>query len=132
MHTLTGEILAVQGPHQPSTHDLVVARHWLTSRIGRYERVLADGAYIGDSHFVTTTRHPRTAAQRALNSMRQLVERVISRVKVYAILSGRFRNQIRRHRLAFETCCKLVNYNMLTAPMRRARVRTRVVRRRAV
>jgi hypothetical protein len=114
-----GEIVAVNGPFRPSVHDLVVARHpnGVIRRLRDGERALADGAYFGDSHFVTSTHHAVTRSQHQLNSMRQTVERVIRRIKVFHCMSDRWRHALKKHRITFDVVCKIVNLQMKLDPM---------------
>lgn len=108
---------------QGSMHDFQLFK---TSRTGiRTEiKCLADAGYQGLAHLHGNSQtpqkrskhHPLTAAQKAANrelaSQRILAEHVIGRVKVFRILSERYRNRRKRFGLRFNLIAAIHNFEL--------------------
>ena len=97
-----------------------------TSRIGIIEEIecLADSGYQGLTRLHANSQtpkkkskhHPLTpvqkAANRVLSSKRILVENVIGRLKVFRILSKRYRNRRKRFGLRFNLVAAIYNFEL--------------------
>jgi len=106
-----------------SVHDFQLFK---TSRIGITEKIecLADTGYQGLAKLHTNSQtpkkkskhHPLTAEQkannRALARQRILVENVIGRLKVFRILSERYRNRRKRFGLRFNLIASIYNFEL--------------------
>ena len=89
--------------------------------------VLADSGYQGLAKVHTNSQtptkktklHPLTAAQkvanRALSHQRILIENVLARLKVFRILSERYRNRRKRFGLRFNLIAAIYNLELATA-----------------
>ena len=108
---------------QGSMHDFQLFK---TSRIGLLADIecLADAGYQGLAHLHSNSQTPHkksklqplTAAQKAANrqlaSQRILVEHVIGRLKVFRILSERYRNRRKRFGLRFNLIAAIHNFEL--------------------
>ena len=122
MNKETAEIIATAFANG-SVHDFQLFKN---SRIGIAEEIecLADTGYQGLSklHLNSQTpkkkskHHPLTSEQRAANrelaSQRIMAEHVIGKLKVFRILSERYRNRRKRFGLRFNLIAALYNYEL--------------------
>ena len=118
----TERILATEFGHG-SKHDFQLFKE---SRCGLpcHVRVLADTGYQGlagiHANSQTPTKkskhHPLTkeqrAANRALSSVRILIENIIRKLKVFRILSERYRNRRKRFGLRFNLIAAIYNMEL--------------------
>ena len=118
----TAEIIATDFA-KGSVHDFQLFKNSEVSIIERIE-CLADAGYQGLNQLHTNSQtpkkkskyHPLTAeekaANRTLSSQRILVENVIGRLKVFRILSERYRNRRKRFGLRFNLVAAIYNYEL--------------------
>ena len=109
-----------------SQHDFQLFKE---SRLGLASHILslADSGYLGISKLHANSQipakksklHPLTLAQkdsnRRLSKQRILVENIICRLKVFRILSERYRNRRKRFSLRFNLIAALYNLELLSA-----------------
>lgn len=119
MNQQTREILATAFA-QATTHDFQLFKD-SSSRLAQCIRALADAGYQGlaDLHSNSQTPakksklHALTSAQkasnRALSHRRILVEHVIRSLKIFRILSERYRNRRKRFALRFNLIAAIYN-----------------------
>ena len=105
------------------THDFQVFKHSRYA-IGKQTRLLADSGYQGlqqaHENSQTPTKKPKggelTAEQkrenRLLSRRRIVVENVIRHIKIFRIVSERYRNRRRRFGLRFNLIAGLYNYEL--------------------
>ena len=106
-----------------STHDVRVFKD-SNIRFGQDIRCLADAGYQGLTNVHTNSQtptktskyHPLTDAQKAANRdlarQRILVEHGIRKLKVFRILSERYRNRRKRFSLRFNVIAALYNFEL--------------------
>ncbi len=107
------------------THDFALfknSRLWLCAK----SRCLADAGYRGLNRWHTNSQtphkkskhHPLTPEQKAdnrqLSSERMVVEHALSRLKVFRILSERYRNRRKRFGLRFNLLAAVCNHHIQT------------------
>jgi len=119
----TGLICWLAGGVPGRVHDLQVSRQFgLFDMLLPGELLLADKGYIGEDLFLTPMRQPEDEAEwdtnRDLSSVRDLVENVIGRVKVFQCTQQKWRHEIDLHLVMFEVVCNLANLEMMLHPMR--------------
>lgn len=120
INMVTGEIVWMNGPFRGATPDISICRSGLLKVLPVVERVLADKGYIGELQIVTPEKnridHPEDAD---LNRHRQLVERVIGRIKFFRICEAKYRGDLNKHQTLMNVICRLCNLMMLEEePMR--------------
>jgi transposase len=118
----TAEIIATDFA-KGSVHDFQLFKNSEVSIVEKIE-CLADAGYQGLKQLHVNSQmpkkkskyHPLTAdekaANRALSSQRILVENVIGRLKVFRILSERYRNRRKRFGLRFNLIATIHNYEL--------------------
>lgn len=118
----TAEIIATDFA-KGSVHDFQLFKNSEVCIVERIE-CLADAGYQGLKQLHANSQtpkkkskyHPLTAeekaANRALSSQRILVENVIGRLKVFRILSERYRNRRKRFGLRFNLISAIYNYEL--------------------
>ena len=91
-------------------------------------KLLADAGYQGLTKLHTNAqtpakkskRHPLTAAQkkanRELSRLRILIENIIRRLKIFRILSERYRNRRKRFALRFNLIAAIYNFELPLLP----------------
>ncbi len=106
-----------------STHDFRIFKDNLSEMASRI-LCLADSGYLGIGKLHANSRiparkskrHPLTAEQRAANRhlsrQRIFCEHVIRRLKVFRILSERYRNRRKRFRLRFNLIAAIYNLEL--------------------
>lgn len=106
-----------------SVHDFQLFKN---SQVGIVEEIecLADAGYQGVGQLHTNSKTPRKkskhhpltsdqkAANRELASRRMIVENVIGRLKVFRILSERYRNRRKRFGLRFNLIAAIYNFEL--------------------
>ena len=109
-----------------SQHDFQLFKE-SRSALASHIRSLADSGYLGIGKIHANSQipakksklHPLTPAQKAsnrrLSKQRILVENVICRLKVFRILSERYRNRRKRFSLRFNLIAALYNLELLSA-----------------
>jgi transposase len=105
------------------THDFKLFKDSRTG-ISKYVGVLGDAGYQGlmelhansQTPFKKTKRHPLTqeqkASNRALSRKRILIENIIRRLKIFRILSERYRNRRKRFGLRFNLIAAIYNLEL--------------------
>jgi len=108
---------------QGSQHDFALFKH---SRTGMVKQIasLSDSAYIGIDKLHGNSQIPakrlklhaltqeQKAANRKLSHIRILVENVIRRLKIFRILSERYRNRRKRFSLRFNLIAAICNLEL--------------------
>ena len=84
--------------------------------------VLADKGYQGHGCCLSPFRGKnltpdKTSFNELLASVRQIVECVFSRVKIFNILRGRYRAEIESHYAVMNVCCQLTNLSLERNPV---------------
>ena len=110
-----------------STHDFQLFKD-SRSVLATSAQIMADSGYQGigkvheNSRIPTkkTKLHPLTGAQkathRALSRQRILIENILCRLKVFRILSERYRNRRKRFRLRFNLIAAIYNLELKSIP----------------
>ncbi len=133
VHIKSGKIVYIGGPHKGKVNDIeCVRREGLIGKIlskDPYELVLADKGYIGEPIFITPIKKPingfltdaECGYNRVIASVRQLVECVLHRLKIWGCLgkNGRWRlmGDEDKHRAVFNVCCQITNVAMQRNPV---------------
>ena len=106
-----------------STHDFRLFKE-SCSKLSTHICCLADTGYLGINNFHENSRipakksklHPLTKEQKIYNhklsSQRIFVENVIRRLKIFRILSERYRNRRKRFGLRFNLIAAIYNYEL--------------------
>jgi len=124
----TGKIVAVFGPDFGSVHDITAVKHnELIAQIvswNPFEIILADKGYQGlfgclspiKGSYLTPSED---AFNEVLSSVRQMVECVLHRVKIFGALGscGRFHCNIEKHSMIFNVACQITNISMEREPV---------------
>ena len=114
-------IVWVNGGFPGSQSDIAIARQGFILELHAHERVLADMGYIGEHSLWTPTKFPRVPAEVAtnekLNSIRQVIERVNQRIKIFRCLSSVWRHDFDFSRKCFNVVCKISNILFITKPI---------------
>lgn len=125
MNQKTQNILATAFT-QGSQHDFALFKASRCS-LAKHIRCLADTGYLGIHHLHENSQipakrsklHPLTEEQKAgnrkLSHERVLVENIIRRLKIFRILSERYRNRRKRYALRFNLIAAI--YNLELAPV---------------
>lgn len=118
--TQEGKIRSVSKAFAGKTHDFRILKE--SDPLPNHTRVLADSGYQGLKKrchrakipYKKTKRNPLTHRQklfnRALSKRRIKVENIFAQLKVFRILSDRYRNKGLRHNLKFNIIAGLVNF----------------------
>lgn len=119
----TREVICTQ-QRRGKTHDYKVFKQ-SNCRIGAATRVLADAGYQGlqseHENSQTPVKKPKGGqlsesdkqANRELGRERVCVENVIRHLKIFRIVSERYRNRRRRFKLRFDLIAGLYNYELM-------------------
>ena len=95
--------------------------------ISRHVRVLADAGYQGMTDFHVNSQTPtkktklhplnkeQKASNRALSRKRILIENILRKLKIFRILSERYRNRRKRFGLRFNLIAAIYNMELKTA-----------------
>lgn len=115
-------IVSVVGPYKGSVSDLTIFREELEERMDEQERCVGDSAYIGADKVAAPFRNPQTRYERDYNHIlhlvRQSVERMNHRLKVFGSLKSGWRNHdFDLHELAFKSACKIINEALREEPL---------------
>lgn len=114
-------ILWILGPFPGTVHDLRIARTSFVLQLLRGEKALADKAYVGDAHFLTPHRPAVTAEQKEWNALmnqhRQMVERMIKRMKQFRAIKETWRHDLPLHPYVFTVVGNLTNLCLLHQPL---------------
>jgi hypothetical protein len=124
----SGKICAVFGPHAGSVADITALREGFAvvqqSDNEPIEVVLADKGYQGESRCLTPFKGSNLSPEEdAFNevvaSVRQLVECVIQRTKIFGVCGpkGRFRCEREKHQICFRVVCNICNISMQREPV---------------
>jgi hypothetical protein len=111
---MENKIIWISGPYAGSVHDLVMARGHLVPYLNEKKLfLLADKGYIGENCFITPVRNPKPIADIDQNiligSVRQSIERMNKRLKVFNCLKNIWRGSFERHGLVFDVICNIMN-----------------------
>ena len=111
-------ILWVNGPFPcGSWPDLKIARDGLVNFLEAGEKVIADGGYRGDDHFLTPTGI-NDDYSRVMAVVRARHETVNGRLKSFNVLDSKFRHSIAKHGICFMAVVNLVQIGIHTdAPL---------------
>ena len=114
----SGGIVWVNGPFPcGSWPDLKIAREALVHYLDQDEKVIADGGYRGDSHFLTPTGI-NDDFSRVMAVIRARHETVNGRFKSFNVLACTFRHSLGKHSQCFMAVANLVQVSLLTeAPL---------------
>ena len=120
---VTGFFVRVTGGFPGSMHDFTMSiLSGLFEDLLPGELVLADKGYIGDESIVTPVRRPATddewETNRALSSVRELVEHSIGRLKVFKCLTTPWRHDLTLHPIVFMLICNIMNLEFTFHPPR--------------
>jgi len=124
----TGKIVAVLGSSPGSVHDITQVKEseliaWIVSW-DPLEIILADKGYQGLHACLSPVRGKyKTATEEAFNevlaSVRQMVECVLQRVKIFGALGskGRFHCSREKHKMVFNVACQITNVSIEREPV---------------
>ena len=114
----SGGIVWVNGPFPcGSWPDLNIARDGLVNFLEEGEKVIADGGYGGDSHFLTPTG-VNDNFNNVMSVIRARHETVNGRLKSFNVLATTFRHSLGNHSQCFMAVANLVQVSLLTeAPL---------------
>jgi hypothetical protein len=75
------------------------------------EKMVADKIYTGDSHFICPLKLPHFNKRynSAIHKVRQNIERVNRRLKIWYCLKNQWRHSLEKHFIVFGVVCKLTN-----------------------
>jgi len=123
----TGRICTVIGPDPGSMHDITSVRK---SELGTilswepFEMILGDKGYQGLGNCLSPFKGKfllpsEEAFNEVVASVRQLVECVLHRIKIFGALGsrGRFHCDRDKHRMVFNVCCQITNISMKREPV---------------
>ncbi|CEO99925.1 hypothetical protein PBRA_007659 [Plasmodiophora brassicae] len=112
-------IIWVSGPWKGAVSDITIARELLIPSLGEGERLMGDKGYAGEPAKIITpisgrdlTRDDR-AFNRRHNSVRQVVERALQRVKRWKCLSETWRRDLGECEVAFHVICGITNFQFV-------------------
>jgi len=117
------EIVWVNGPFKGSTHDLTIAKSNIIHQMLPGEKALGDLGYIGHHNFVCPYKPARSQEQKLFNrnhyAIRQSIERLNKRLKLFNCLKTKWRQSFELHKCAFYlityiTQIVITNYEPLT------------------
>lgn len=124
----SGRICAILGPEPGSVADITALRNGeliavITSK-DPLEIVLADKGYQGMNNCLSPIKGKDLspiddAFNEVIASVRQIVECVLHRIKIFGVLGndGRFHCKIEKHRPVFNLCCQFTNISMTRDPV---------------
>jgi len=124
----TGKICVVLGPEPGSVADITGLRSGeliaMISSQDPFEIILADKGYQGLNNCLSpikgTALHPsETAFNEVLASVRQIVECVLHRIKIFGVLGGRgrFHCEKDKHKAIFNVCSQITNISLERSPV---------------
>ena len=124
----SGRICSISGPDPGSVHDITQLRKSISyvQIINKepLEIMLGDKGYQGAFGFLSPIKgsHPTPdveAFNEVIASVRQLVECVLQRIKIFGILGkrGRFHADRSKHKQVFNICCQITNLSMKREPV---------------
>jgi DDE superfamily endonuclease len=104
----------VSGPHKGGETDLVIFRKegGLRERIPEGFKIIGDKGYIGEEMVSANNRLDARQVKMFKKIARARHEDLNGRLKRFEVLSGRFRHNIVKHKIAFEAVCVLVQYTL--------------------
>jgi hypothetical protein len=109
----TGLVIWVSGTYPGSIHDLTIARTKVINILQNDEIALANKAYIGDFHFLTSFNPIITKIQNIYNrlhaSHQSIIERTNSKIKHFCIFFTKFRVNFHQHSYLFLLTCQIIN-----------------------
>src|SRR5690606_909028 len=95
-----------------------IARKLLTLVMDDGEKLMADKAYIGDTHFLAPFKPSRTPTEEVFNAyhnaLRQMVERLIRRIKIFRAVKEVWRHDLALHKKVFFVVCQITNLLLIT------------------
>jgi DDE superfamily endonuclease len=115
IHVHTQKLLWVNGPYEAGMSDLQVARQpdGILAKIPDGRKIIADKAYRGESNkFATPNEHDTINTAKFKGRARARHETYNKRIKDYQIIRQQFRNNLIKHKTAFEAVCILVQYDI--------------------
>jgi DDE superfamily endonuclease len=111
----TQQLLWVNGPFEAGMTDLQIARQpgGILEKIPDGRKAIADKAYRGEpTKFSTPNIHDSLNTAKVKGRARARHETFNKLLKDYQILRQEFRNDIGKHKTAFEAVCILVQYGI--------------------
>jgi len=105
-----------------SVHDFKLYQGSVGGKVSEKVKVLGDGGYQGILKLHWNSEIPKKKPRggvlsvvekmenRRISRERVFVENVIAKVKVFKILSNKYRNRRRRHKLRMTLICGIINY----------------------
>jgi hypothetical protein len=119
----SGEICWAAGGEPGSMADITLCRKYqIGSHLLPGEGILADKGYIGETYLRTPIKAPQTNAAKVVNhvigTLREIVEHVFDRFKLFGCLSQRWRHDLQLHPLVFFVIAEIVNLDMKYRPMK--------------
>ena len=100
-----------------SVSDLKMFQSKLKEKINRGEKMIADKGYIGEDKLITASKDFKNSKktnnqlkfEKNLSSIRQDIERVNKRFKIFNIMGGIYRGDFDTHKICTEVIAKLLN-----------------------
>lgn len=108
------KLVWMSGPHKCGNHpDKSIFRHkGLKDKIREGKRVIADGAYSGFRE-VSIPNHADDKKLKNFKSRARLRHETFNaRIKSFGCLQNTFRHGMKKHKIAFEAVCVIVQYQM--------------------
>ena len=110
-------ILWIYGPIKGSVSDLKIFQQKLKKEMGKNEKMIADKGYIGEDKLLTASKEikhslknkQQTDFETNLNSIRQDIERVNKRIKIFNAMGGKYRGDFDMHKVCAEVIVKMLN-----------------------
>ena len=114
MSVFENRLVWLNGPFPASRHDITIFREdGLLDQMPAGHLAIADKGYRGEPNVVATANSRDQEPVRALKgAARARQESFNARIKVFKCLDERFRHQLKKHKVAVEAVCVIVQYQL--------------------
>jgi DDE superfamily endonuclease len=108
------KLVWINGPYPAGTSDINVYRkeNGLKSKIPPNKKVLGDEGYRGDPTVSRYNPYDPKDVKKFKSRARARHETYNRRIKIFRILSDRFRHPLDKHKASFEAICVIVQYQL--------------------
>jgi len=113
IHLYENKVVWVNSPFNALKHDITIFRSALKGKIPKGKLVVADLGYRGEKGIVAIPNsHDTWEVQEFKGRARARQESFNKKIKNYKVLTEKFRHGVEKHKMCFEACCVLGQYQL--------------------